>query len=143
MTTIFTPGDVVRRTVPSTGYPVGNQNFQIKRLEDDGPSWSRGWPIDEYDMSHDPRNLALVARVTVADPVIDPVNHPSHYKQGGLEAIDVLEAFGLTRDGRLFNAGKYILRAGKKDNNTELQDLKKAIWYLKRYIAAQEAEAQK
>lgn len=68
----------------------------------------------------------------------DVVNHPSHYKTAnGLEAIDVLESFGLTRDGRLFNAGKYLLRAGKKDN--ELQDLKKAVWYLNRYIAEAES----
>lgn len=68
----------------------------------------------------------------------DVVNHPSHYKtEGGLEAIDVLESFGLVRDGRLFNVGKYVLRAGKKDD--ELQDLKKAQWYLNRYIAELES----
>lgn len=66
----------------------------------------------------------------------DVVNHPSHYKSGGLEAIDVLEQFGLVRDGRLFNVGKYILRAGKKDD--ELQDLKKAQWYLNRLIESLE-----
>jgi hypothetical protein len=63
----------------------------------------------------------------------DPVNHPSHYKRGGLEAIDVMEAFDLHRDGRLFNAGKYVLRAGQKDK--ESQDVRKAIWYLERYAA--------
>lgn len=63
----------------------------------------------------------------------DPVNHPAHYKRGNLEAIDVMEAFDLHRDGRLFNAGKYILRAGQKDK--ESQDVRKAIWYLERYAA--------
>lgn len=59
------------------------------------------------------------------------VNHPSHYQSGnGLEAIDVIEAFKL--DFHLGNSVKYILRSGKKEN--EVQDLKKAVWYLSRYL---------
>ena len=61
----------------------------------------------------------------------EAVDHPSHYQsKSGLEAIDVIEAFNL--DFHLGNAVKYILRAGKKDN--ELQDLEKAMWYLARHI---------
>lgn len=68
----------------------------------------------------------------------DPVNHPKHYKaEGGLEAIDVMEAFNLHRDGRLFVASKYILRAGRK--GAESEDIRKAIWYLERYADALEA----
>ena len=63
------------------------------------------------------------------------VNHPSHY--GGedniYEAIKVIEAWDL--GFCLGNAIKYISRAGKKDNNSYLQDLKKAKWYLEREIA--------
>lgn len=62
------------------------------------------------------------------------VNHPSHY--GGedniYEAIKVIEAWNL--GFCLGNAIKYISRAGKKDNNSYLQDLKKAKWYLDREI---------
>lgn len=61
----------------------------------------------------------------------DPVNNPSHYKSGGMEAIDVIEAFKL--GFRLGNCVKYILRAGKKGNR--LEDLKKARWYLEREIS--------
>jgi hypothetical protein len=57
----------------------------------------------------------------------DPIN-PEHYKGGGLQAIDVIETFGLGFN--LGNVVKYTLRAGKKGEKTE--DLKKAIWYLKR-----------
>lgn len=59
------------------------------------------------------------------------VNHPKHYQsKTGLEAIDVIEAFNL--DFCLGNVVKYILRCGHKDN--EVQELKKAKWYLEREI---------
>lgn len=61
----------------------------------------------------------------------EAVNHPAHYQAGGLEAIDVIEAFDL--GFRLGNAVKYILRAGRK--GAALEDLKKARWYLDREIA--------
>jgi hypothetical protein len=60
----------------------------------------------------------------------DPVDHPSHYQGKGLEAITVIEAFGLGFS--LGNTIKYILRAEHKGN--KLQDLKKALWYLNREI---------
>ncbi len=63
----------------------------------------------------------------------DPVN-PSHYSQGGIEAIDVIEAYGLG-----FCAGntvKYVLRHRFKVN--PLEDLKKARWYLDRLIQQHE-----
>ena len=60
----------------------------------------------------------------------DPVHNPSHYKSGGIEVIDVIEAFGLNY--RLGNVIKYVLRAGRKDDL--LQDLEKAAWYLDREI---------
>lgn len=61
------------------------------------------------------------------------VNHPPHY--GGdtaYEAIKVIEAWKL--DFCLGNAVKYISRAGKKDGNAEVQDLEKAVWYLRRRV---------
>jgi len=64
----------------------------------------------------------------------DHVNHPSHY--GGdstYEAVNVIEAWGL--GWHCGSAVKYIARAGKKPNNPELQDLKKARWYIDRKIA--------
>ncbi len=66
----------------------------------------------------------------------DPVEHPPHYKAGGMEAIDVIEAFGLSF--RLGNTAKYILRAGRK--GPALEDLRKARWYLDREIAARESD---
>lgn len=65
----------------------------------------------------------------------ETVNHPNHY--GGdtvYETIKVLEAWGLDRDFLLGNCVKYISRAGKKDPAKELEDLRKAKFYLDRKI---------
>lgn len=60
----------------------------------------------------------------------DMVNQPPHYISNKMECIDVIEAFEL--NFLLGNAIKYILRSEKKGN--KIEDLKKAIWYLKREI---------
>ena len=60
----------------------------------------------------------------------DPVHNPPHYKSGGIEVIDVIEAFEL--NFRLANVIKYVLRAGRKGD--ALEDLQKAAWYLDRQI---------
>jgi hypothetical protein len=60
----------------------------------------------------------------------DMVNHPPHYKAGGIETIDFIEAKGLGY--HLGNVVKYITRADHKGN--KLEDLKKAQWYLSRAI---------
>lgn len=65
---------------------------------------------------------------------IDPVNHPPHYKAGGVETIDFIEAKDLNY--RLGNVVKYVTRAEKKGN--PIEDLKKARWYLDREINARE-----
>lgn len=65
---------------------------------------------------------------------METVNHPTHY--GGAdnpyEAIKVIEAWEL--DFCLGSALKYISRAGKKNINSEREDLLKAIWYLMRKV---------
>lgn len=70
----------------------------------------------------------------------DPVNKPSHYHADippELEPIKVIEGWSVN-----FHLGqvlKYIARAGKKD--PLLQDLKKARWYLDRYISNLEGQS--
>ena len=70
----------------------------------------------------------------VPDPVAveNLVDHPSHYTQASIEVIDVIEAFDLDKDGYRKDAVKYILRAPHKGNPQ--QDIKKAIWYLERWL---------
>lgn len=62
----------------------------------------------------------------------DVVNHPSHYTDGKIEVIDFIEQKNL--NFHRGNAVKYIARAGKKDPAKEVEDLRKAVWYLNREI---------
>lgn len=66
-------------------------------------------------------------------PPEDAVNHPAHYTSGKIETIDFIEDQGL--NFHRGNAVKYIVRAGKKDPEKEIEDLKKAAWYINREIA--------
>ena len=76
-------------------------------------------------------------KVTIDDdtPKVELVNHPKHYggKDNPYEAIKVIEAWDL--GFCLGNTVKYISRAGKKDDT--IQELEKALWYLKREIKKQ------
>lgn len=65
------------------------------------------------------------------DKPADNVNHPAHYKVGGIETIDFIEAKSLNY--HLGNVVKYITRADHKSDRYE--DLCKARWYLNREIA--------
>ena len=68
----------------------------------------------------------------------DPVNSPKHYTShpSGVECIDIVEHYGFN----LGNTIKYLWRAGLKDDNDDLQDLKKARYYLDREIKKREKE---
>lgn len=71
----------------------------------------------------------------------DAVSHPTHYNShpSGIEAITI------TRHHN-FNVGnviKYLWRAGLKNGETTLKDLRKAAWYLKDEIEKLEKESGK
>lgn len=69
------------------------------------------------------------------------VDHPDHYNKGGIEVIDFIEAWDLN-----FSRGsavKYICRGGIKDPEKEIEDLKKAVWYIEREIRRIENENNK
>jgi hypothetical protein len=80
----------------------------------------QGWKVAAVAMS----NASIAAHK-------DNVNHPAHYKVGGIETIDFIEAKQLNYN--LGNVVKYITRADHKGNTSE--DLLKARWYLNREIA--------
>lgn len=64
----------------------------------------------------------------------DVVNHPPHYTQGGVEAIDAIESALTPEEFRGYckgNALKYIWREKHKGQD---ESLKKAIWYLNRAL---------
>lgn len=62
----------------------------------------------------------------------NPVEHPPHYRAGNHEAIDVIQAWNLNFS--LGNVIKYICRAGIKNPNKKIEDLEKAMFYLKAEI---------
>ena len=64
------------------------------------------------------------------NPISNMVDHPAHYNKGKIEVIDFIEDQQLPF--HLGNVVKYIARAGSKGD--KLEDLKKARWYLDRYI---------
>lgn len=80
--------------------------------------------------------FAVGGKITKAEAV----DGPAHYggKDNPYEAIKVAEAWGFNKEAYLFNALKYLARAGKKGDKVE--DLKKLVFYVEREIALEEAK---
>ena len=108
-------------TIPKLGDSIGGLTL-TRKAQDDG--WVYTWVRDDLVASGEVPVEQLEAKV-------DIVNEPPHYKVGGIETIDFIEAKDL--DYHLGNAVKYISRAGFKGNLKE--DLQKAQWYLNRAIS--------
>ena len=107
---------------PSTNVPNGQMSLA---LFSNPPK--RGRPTKKNQM-----NLTEIrgGQVRLIKALTDNVNHPPHYKTGGIETIDFIEAKSLNYN--LGNVVKYITRADHKGN--KLEDLKKAQWYLNREV---------
>lgn len=74
--------------------------------------------------------------IQVEEKTSSAVNHPSHYNMGKFEVIDVIEDWKLGFN--LGNVIKYVARAEHKGK--QLEDLKKAAFYLNREIEKIEKE---
>ena len=64
----------------------------------------------------------------------EEINHPDRYESGQFECIDVMiDVYGkeAVKHFCILNAFKYIWRTEKKNG---IEDIKKAIWYLNKYI---------
>lgn len=98
--------------------------------------WPKYCPecLPKYSKVHKKKEVAVVQ--TIEEQAVelpkqeDVINHPSHYTRGKIEVIDFIEDQQLPY--HLGNVIKYIARAGHKGD--KLEDLKKARWYLDRYI---------
>ena len=68
----------------------------------------------------------------------DLVNHPSHYTSdpSGVECIQITRH----RNFNVGNAIKYLWRAGLKDGNATVQDLRKAVFYIEDEIRRLQGE---
>lgn len=100
-----------------------------------GEEWEEPYGSSKYCLSigSSPESDLDKALAIIADiPENDPVDHPSHYTDGKIETIEFIEDKKLCFC--LGNAVKYISRAGKKDPTKEIEDLRKAIWYVERRI---------
>ena len=67
-------------------------------------------------------------------------NHPSQYNSGKIEVIEFIEDQGFGPGMWRGTAIKYAARAGTKDPTKEIEDLEKAVWYLKREIEVKTAQ---
>lgn len=73
---------------------------------------------------------------------VDVVNSPPHYKTGGIEAIEGIEASMAPEAYAGYLKGnimKYMWRYERKGK--PIEDLKKARWYLDRLIGLRERKA--
>ena len=86
--------------------------------------------INEADMSDGMNDNELGLNRNGTTP--DPVDWPPHYNSTKLQPIDAIEGMGLADSFHLANAIKYIARCRHKGNAA--QDVKKAIWYLNRFL---------
>ena len=92
-------------------------------------------------VSEIPENLLEPCQLckTYSEKIIeDVVNYPNHYRTGKFECIEVMqEALGIdaVKNFCLCNAFKYIYRHNRKNG---LEDIKKAQWYINKYIELSE-----
>ncbi|HAA9660342.1 TPA_asm: DUF3310 domain-containing protein [Listeria monocytogenes] len=68
----------------------------------------------------------------------DDIYHPNHYTSGGIEPIQYIQSHNMNYEKG--NVIKYITRAGKKEGESEIKDLKKAQNYIQLLITKLEEE---
>ena len=106
-----------------------------------GYVYCAGCPLDKLDENHCPGHCngyekaweAIAKYMSEFEPKNDPVSHPSHYTQGGIECIDAMvAAYGeeAVKHFCMCNAFKYVWRAEHKNG---AEDIDKAIWYLNKF----------
>lgn len=126
---IIDPGEGAYDCSNKIGYITNEKSFNGKLAEKPGINVELEdgtvWRIDPE---------AKVAREPVG---LDSIK-PSYYNDTKITPFDVIDDWGLNfYEG---NAIKYIKRAGKKDGNSRLQDLKKVREYIDHEIKAEEVK---
>lgn len=97
---------------------IGNCSFKVPEITIEGKKFNIGLDFDDDPFAAD-------------ESENDNVNHPFHYTDGKYEVIQFIEDYHLPY--HIGNAVKYISRAGKKDEDKYIEDLKKAEWYIFRW----------
>ena len=112
------------------GFPhghAGNSNTHPCDVEPpcEGNGQSEEWPLEE-----------VVQMLPAPEKKPDPVNHPPHYKRGGVETIDIIEHvisdYSPVDAFHVSQVLKYLARAPHK--GAFAQDIEKAHWYLSRLV---------
>ena len=104
------------------GFPYGNKGTDNGLTDPPCDVEPNDYPHEGYRLQH----------VQLPDPI-----NPPHYKQAGVEAIDIIEhVVSLYKDypSMAYNVGaalKYLLRAPIK-HPSPTDDLKKAAWHIER-----------
>lgn len=148
---IGTEDYLVPARIPEPGvlYKVINSSFLRGRLglkEGDIIRFKEGDYIDVnisnfydcYEAQREPMEVIMNKRNECTSTKEDKVNSPKHYTShpSGIECIEITKHY----DFCIGNAIKYLWRAGLKkeegysDKNKEVEDLKKAIWYINEKI---------
>lgn len=96
------------------------------------PYWSSRSPHDYIELVDAPLEVTVEEALAMLEPKPDAVTRPQHYNQGKIEVIEFIEDKKLNYHKG--NAIKHISRAGIKNKDKEIEDLRKAIWYLQREI---------
>ena len=107
--------------------PKDNQSEKVNKV---APVISKTETTESYITVDSVKDLYDVTTDKKPNRITNAIDHPSHYNRGKIEVIDFIEDQGLSF--HLGNVIKYITRAGSKGD--KLEDLKKARWYLDRYI---------
>ena len=103
---------------------------QSKKVNEVAPVISKTETTESYITADSVSDLYDVTTDKKTNCISNTIEHPSHYNRGKIEVIDFIEDQGLSF--HLGNVIKYVTRAGSKGD--KLEDLKKARWYLDRYI---------
>lgn len=131
--TDFKVGDKVEVLATDWAGKIGTVAV-VNRMKSLGSVWDVEVHLDGKEGIFHAHELKLV------EPETEAVYGPAHYggKDNPYEVIKVAEAWGFNENAYLFNALKYLGRAGKKGNKVE--DLKKLVFYVQREIALEEAK---
>ena len=130
----FEIGDRVKSTDGRHGFvgllSEGPYEYRVD-LDDGDIGWYRE---EELFLDPTPAPDTEVHADLVAET--EAVKHPAHYTSYPVEVIELTEHMNFCRG----NAVKYVARAGLKDPAKEVEDLRKAVWYLEREITRLESK---
>ena len=115
-------------SMPQVGDSVGGLTLTRSALPNN--TYAYRWVRDDLVKSGQVKVDDSVLPITMEEPKHDPVNHPAHYKVGGIETIDYIKAKLTPDEYRGYLKGnllKYSSRIGHK--GAAQVDAAKAGWY--------------